>query len=258
MMRSKTIAAMLLPTIILLGCGGEQQETRRATSNSSNLTGLWRLSFETNKSGLSADANITYTLVDNGSELNMVACAERQTATLSRTGNEVGGLPVGPGTVVNNDKITATGGLGDSVATKMTTNPTFDMGSFQISGGDLGSISSSNLCVQSDYASVLGQATQDRFSGTTILNGQPLTIDISRMGNISKGTYDVNRDMSDGGIQVFLKSEALKARINRSEMNLRDGTLTITEDSSIWLKGNFSANMPNGQTVSGSFEFEKP
>jgi len=258
MMRSKIVAAMLLPTVMLIGCGGEQQETQRATSNSANLTGLWRLSFETSQSGLSADAGITYTLVDNGNQINMIACAERQSVTLSRTGNSLRGLPVGEATIRNNDRITATGDLGDSVATKMSTSTNFDMGTLSISGGDLGNISSSNICVQSDYARVLGQATQDRYSATTLLNGQPLTFEISRMGNITRGSYDVNRDMSEGGVQIFMKSASLKDRVNYSEMNLRNGRLTITEDSTVWIKGNFSAQMPNGQTVSGSFEFEKP
>lgn len=259
MMRYKTVAAMLLPTIMLIGCGGEQNpETQRSTSNSADLTGLWRLNFETSQSGLNADAGITYTLIDNGDELNMVACAGRQTATLSRSGNTISGMPVGEGTVLNNDHITASGGLGDSDATKMTTSAVFDMGSLSMSGGDLGGISSSNICVQSDYARILGQATQERYSASTLLNGQPLTFEISRMGAISRGTYDVNRDMSEGGIQIFLKSEALKSRVNRSELNLRNGSLTITEDSLVWVKGNFSADMPNGQTVAGNFEFEKP
>lgn len=256
MKRSTTLVSMLIPTLLMIGCGAES-ETRRQTSNSPDLTGLWRLNLNTSQSGLSADANITFTLQDNGNEVSMVACAERESATLSRNGNTINGLPVGGTTVVNNDTLEASGNLGDSSASKMSTSARFDMGSFRISGGDLGSISTTNLCVQSDYASVLGQATQDRFSGTTILSGQPLTVDISRMGNLRVGTYDINRDMADGGVQIMLRSNALKARINRTEMNLRNGSLTITEDSDVWLKGNFSADMPNGQTVSGSFEFEK-
>lgn len=259
MMRSKTVAAMLLPTIMLFGCGGEQQsDAKRATSNSANLTGLWRLSFETKKTGLTAEAGITFTLVDNGNEINLVACAGRQSTTLSRTGNTISGMPVGEGTVTSNDSIVASNNLGSSTATKMSTSAVFDMGSLSVSGGDLGSISSSNICIQSDTAEILGQATQERYGATTLLNGQAMLFEISRMGNIGKGTFDVNRDMSEGGIQVFMKSEALKPLINRTEMNLRNGSLTISEDSEVWLKGSFSAQMPNGQTVSGNFEFEKP
>lgn len=258
MMRSKTVAAMLLPTIMMIGCGGEQAETQRATSNSANLTGLWRLNFETTKTGLTADAGITFTLVDNGNQINMVACAERQSATLNRSGNTLTGLPVGESSIKNNDSISSTGSLGTSAASKMSTKAVFDMGSLSISGGDLGSISSTNICIQSDNARILGQATQDRFSATTLLGGTPLTFEISRMGNITTGKYAINRDMAEGGVQVFLKSEALKSRVDRTELNLRDGSLTITEDSKVWLKGNFSGKMPNGQTVTGSFEFEKP
>ncbi len=256
MKRSTTLAAMLIPTLFLVGCGGET-ETRRQTSNSPDLTGLWRLNLSTSQSGLSADANITFTLQDNGDQVNMVACAQRDAAALAREGNILNGLPVGATTVINNDTLRASSDLGNSSASKMSTNPRFDMGSFQISGGDLGSISTSNLCVQSDYASVIGQATQDRFSGTTLLSGHPLTVDISRVGNLKTGSYTINRDMSEGGVQIMLRSEALRSRVNRTEMNLRNGTLTITEDSDVWIKGNFSADMPNGQTVSGSFEFEK-
>ncbi|MVF12206.1 hypothetical protein FT643_08615 [Ketobacter sp. MCCC 1A13808] len=232
MMRSKTIAAILLPTYVLLGCGAEPFDSRRSTTNSPDLTGLWRLNLETAKSGLSANANITFTLLDSASDsVKMVACSGRETEQLGREGNKLSGMPVGVTSVVNNDKLTANSELGKSVATKMSTSALFDMGKLSINGGDLGSIASSNLCVQSDYASVLGQATQDRFSATIPLQGKPLTFDISRMGRLSKGTYEVN---------------------------LRNGTLTITEDSDVWFKGNFSADMPNGQTVSGNFEFEKP
>lgn len=257
MKRSTTLAALLIPTLVLVGCGGGETETRRKTSNSNNLTGLWRLNLETGQSGMSADANITFTLKDNGDEVAMVACAEREAANLMRDGNSLAGLPVGNANVINNDTMNANGGLGNSSATKMATTTIFDMGNFAISGGDLGSISTSNLCVQSDYASVLGQATQDRYSATTLLSGKPLTIDISKMGNLRTGTFQVNRDMAEGGVQIMLRSDALKSRINRSEMNLRNGTITITEDSTVWFKGNFQAEMPNGQTVSGTFEFEK-
>ncbi|MEE2732894.1 MAG: hypothetical protein VYA55_18890 [Pseudomonadota bacterium] len=259
MMRYKTVAAaMLLPSLLLTGCGGEQAETQRATSNSANLTGLWRLNFETSQTGLNAEAGITYTLTDNGDEVNMVACAERQGVTLSRDGNTLSGMPVGEATVATNDSINANGSLGDSAATKMSTKAVFDMGSLSVNGGDLGSIASSNICIQSDNARILGQATQERISATTILNGKPMILEISRMGSIGKGTYDVNRDMAEGGIQIFMKSDALKSRINRSEMNLRNGSITITEDSKVWMKGNFNAEMPNGQLVAGNFEFEKP
>ena len=167
-------------------------------------------------------------------------------------------MPVGAATITSNDSLNASGGLGDSEATKMSTSAVFDMGNLSVSGGDLGSIASSNICIQSDDARILGQATQERISATTILNGKPLVLEISRMGSIGKGTYDVNRDMSEGGVQIFMKSDALKSRINRSEMNLRNGSLTITEDSLVWMKGNFNAEMPNGQLVAGNFEFEKP
>ena len=259
MMRYKTVAAMLLPSMLLIGCGGEQNtETQRATSNSADLTGLWRLNFETSKSGLNAEAGITYTLTDNGDEINMVACAQRQQATLTRDGNTLSGMPVGAANVTNNDSLSANGGLGDSSASKISTSAVFDMGNLAVSGGDLGSIASANICTQSDHANILGQATQERISATTLLGGQPLILEISRMGSIGEGTYDVNRDMSEGGIQIFMKSDALKSRINRTEMNLRNGSITITEDSLVWMKGNFSAEMPNGQLVAGNFEFEKP
>ncbi len=259
MMRYKTVAAMLLPTIMLVGCGGEQDtESKRATSNSADLTGLWRLNFETSKSGLNAEAGITFTLADNGNEAAMVACAQRQQASLTRSGDTLVGMPVGEATITSNDSIVASGNLGESTATKMSTNAVFDMGNMSVSGGDLGAIASSNICIQSDNADILGQATQERISATSILNGHPLVLEISRMGSIGKGTYDVNRDMSEGGIQIFMKSESLKDRINRSEMNLRNGSITITEDSKVWMKGNFSAEMPNGQLVAGNFEFEKP
>lgn len=258
-MRLKTIAALILPTAILAGCGGGTVvDERREASGSSNLTGLWRLNLEASQTGLSAEANATFTLLDQGSTVSMVSCADRETVTLSRNGSTLSGLPTGESSIVNNDTFTASNNLGDSVATKMDTSATFDMGSFTVSGGDLGSISSSNICVQSDNAAILGVTNLDHIYAITLLDGEILTIDITRTSNLSTGTFDVNTDMSNGGVQISMSSPALVDRVSRREMDLRDGTITITKDNDVWFNGNFSANMPNGQTVSGSFVWEKP
>ena len=85
-----------------------------------------------------------------------------------------------------------------------------------------------------------------------------MLFEVSVPGNINRSSYDVVREPGSGEASIRLISDGLLSAFNRREMSLRDGTLTISEDSNIWLKGTYSAKMPNGNQASGSFEFEKP
>lgn len=257
MMRYKLVAAMLLPTLLLTGCGGGG-ETRRSTTNSANLTGLWRMQLTTAQNSLTAESNVSFHITESASGLNMVACDNRDQVKLQKTAAGIDGLPVGTMKIVNNDTMTAKNDLGTSKATKMATTAKFDMGTLQLSATQLGTQNFTDLCVQSSDARVLGVATQDNYSATTLYNGKPLLFDILVIGNLGKGTYKLSSTPAVGEATLRLQGEGMKTPLNRTEMSFDKGTLTITDDTTVWLKGNFSATMPNGTPITGNFSFEKP
>ncbi|HVL00895.1 MAG TPA: hypothetical protein VM553_13830 [Dongiaceae bacterium] len=257
MMRTNLVAALLLPSLLLTGCGGAG-ETPRSTSNSANLTGLWRLQLTTSQSGMTAESHSSFHVTESGGVLNMVACDNREQIKLQKTASGIEGLPIGTAKVVNNDTLTAQNDLGKSKATKMATTAKFDMGTLQLSSPQLGTQNFSDLCVQSSDARVLGVATQDNFIATTLFNGKPLLFDILTIGNLTVGTYKLSSAPAVGEATLRLQGDGLKTPLNRTELSFDKGTLTITQDSPVWLKGSFSATMPNGSALTGNFSLEKP
>ena len=257
MMRTKLLAAMLLPSLVLTGCGGSG-ETQRSTSNSPNLTGLWRMNLESAQSNLRADSNISFTLVEGANGLTMTGCDGRPVVRLDKDGNAIDGLPNGIVNVVNNDTLSNSGDFGDGTAHKMATTARFDMGTLQMSAPALGNLNFTDLCVLSTDARVLGVVTQDTISATSLYNGKPLLFDIQLMGNLKTGTFKLAHDPQLGEATLRLQGEGLKNRLNRSELTLNNGTLKITEDGTVRMKGTFSGTMPNGELLAGTFDFEKP
>lgn len=257
MKRSSFIMSALIPSLLLVGCGGET-ETQRSTSGSPDLSGLWRMNLDSAQGSLRADSNISFTLEETAEGLVMTECAGRTSGVLNREGDSISGLPVSPFTVDDNDTLSATDDLGVASASKMALTTGFDMGSITLSASELGNLNFSDLCVLSSSASVVGVTTQDKISGTTLYNGEPLLVEVMVNGNIRKGTYGLSREPGAGEASVRLQSQSLKAGLNRTELTLASGTLTITEDGVVWMKGDFEGVMPNGNNLSGSFEFEKP
>lgn len=257
MMRINLVAAMLLPSLLLTGCGGDG-ETQRSTSNSPNLTGLWRMNLASTQSNLKADSNISFTLVESTSGIKMTGCDGRPMIMLDKDGNAIEGLPAGPMAVVNNDTMSSNSEMGVGKASKMATTAKFDMGTLQMSATGLGNLNFSDLCVLSTDARVLGIVTQDTISATTLYNGNPLLFDIQLIGNLKVGNYKLAKEPQLGEATLRLQSESLKAPLNRSELILQDGTLKITEDGTVRMKGSFSGTMPNGEILAGNFDFEKP
>lgn len=256
MMRYTFVAAMLLPTLLVTACGGG--DTRRATTNSPDLTGLWRMQVKTAQSNLTADSNISFTVVESAGGLTMTGCDNRDVIKLQKTGNTIEGLPTGTMTIVNNDTMTASGDMGAAKATKMATAAKFDMGSLQLSAPQLGTLNFSDLCVLSSDARVLGVLTQDNFSATTLYNGKPLLLDVAVIGTLKVGTFKLSGSPALGEATLRLQGDGLKNPLKRTEVAFEKGTLTISENTSVWLKGSLSATMPNGSTLSGTFAFEKP
>lgn len=257
MMRTNLAAALLLPSLLLTGCGGSG-ETPRSTSNSPNLTGLWRMNVASAQSNLKADSSISFTLVENASGLTMTSCDSRSVFKVTKTGNSIDGLPNGLVTIVNNDTLRNNGEYGNATASKMATTAKFDMGSLQMAAPSLGNLTFTDLCVLSTDARVLGVMTQDTISATTLYNGKPLLFDVQFMGNLKVGTFKLAKEPKLGEATLRLQGDGLKNRLNRSELLLSNGSLNITEDGVVRMKGSFSGTMPNGEVLAGNFDFEKP
>lgn len=255
-MRLKNVALLtLLPSMLLVGCGGEE---RRSTTDSADLSGLWRTTLTSAQIGLDADSNISYLLEDSGEGLFMTSCINRSRIELDRQGDTIVGLPVGDTTVVNNDTIRGSGEFGNSRGSKMALPLVFDMGSLSMQGTGFGNRNFTDLCVISSDAKVLGQTTYEEFSAGTIYNGETLEFRMRIMGNIGTSTYSLVREPESGEASILIQSQALIDVFNRTEVALRDGTVTITEDSNVWLKGNYSGVTPDGVLMTGDFELEKP
>lgn len=252
---SKIALAALLPSVILAGCGGEE---KRSTSGSSDLTGLWRTTLKSAQIGLDADSNISYLLEDTANGLFMTSCINRSKIQLNREGNTISGLPVGDTTIINNDRISGSGEFGNSKGSKIALPLVFDMGSLSVSGSGFGSRNFSDLCVISSDAKVLGVTTYEEYSAGTIYNGETLEFRMRIMDNVGLATYPVEKEPVSGQASIVIKSEGLKDNFNRTEMTLRNGTVTITENTNVWIKGNYTGYGPEGNQLSGSFELEKP
>src|SRR5690606_2097634 len=233
-------------------------ETPRSTSNSPNLTGLWRLNLDSAQSNLKAQSNISFTLVETADGLTMTGCDGRPVISLDKDGNTIEGLPAGTVNIVNNDTMNSDSDMGEGSASKMATTPRFDMGSLQMNANSLGNLSFSDLCVLTTDARVLGVTAQDTIAASTVYKGKPLLMEVQLMGNLKTGTYRLAKDPELGQALLRLESEGLKDALNRSEVLLESGTLTITEDGAVRMKGSFSGTMPNGELLGGNFDFEKP
>ena len=252
---SKLALCALVPSMLLVGCGGEE---RRSTTDSADLSGLWRTTLDSSQAGLTAKSNISYILNETADGVKMTSCLNRSELDLTKAGQQLDGLPVGPVTLDDNDNISGTSEYGTVDGSKMALPERFDMGDITISGTTLGTISFKDICIVSTEAKVLGQITLEEYYAGVMYRGEPMEIKLTVMGNIGVRTYDVVRDPGLGEAGITLKSDGLLVAFNRTEMDLRDGTITITEDGNVYLKGEFSANMPNGNTLTGTFELEKP
>ena len=255
-MPTKWLSITLVSCVTLIGCGGD--DGRRSTSNSSDLNGLWRLNIASDQNGLTADSNSSFLMEESGENLQMTDCAGRSLIPLQKEGDQIVGLPGGPFTIASNDKLTASSNFGEAVAKKMDLDLFFDMGSLTLAGDGVAPLATTDVCVVSTDAKVLGAATQEAYSGHTQYLGNTLTFELTVMGAISKKTYEVEREANLGQAQIRFVSESFKGSLNRTEVALRNGSLTVTEDSAAWLKGDFSGEMPNGVVMSGGFELEKP
>jgi len=258
MIRSNYIVAALLTTMVLVGCGG----SKRSTSDSSDLTGLWRLNMESDQNVIKAQSNMAFTLTQSGDSLSMVDCATRETIALDLSGDTLADIPLGLGldewTLTDNDNMASTGEFISAEASKMAAEPIFDMGEMSLSSPELGSNDFTDLCVLSVSLRILGTNVSEGFSATTMFNGEPLTVSIIAMGLFAKGDYNILETPAADDASITILGEGLQALFGETELTLRDGTLTVTVDSTTESDGTFSGTLPNGSTLTGTFGFENP
>lgn len=253
-LNSALISSLVVGSLLLTGCGGGDQP--RATQNSPNLTGLWRMSMDGDTDQIDSTLGFSFTLVDNGSSLKMVSCAGQSTETLTRNGNILTPLISGDATVVNNDTLTSDGEFGKTKSTKMSVNALFDMGTFAFQTTTLGNLNTTNVCTTTVSAKYLGVPALETVTAYTKHNNKILAIELSKVGKFSQTTYSVGTEITD--VSIALESELLQTPYRDTRINLSNGTIKITKTSNVWLNGEINAQLPDGKAFTSQFQFEKP
>lgn len=247
-------ASVVLGALLLAGCGGGDQP--RMTKDSTNLSGLWRVKMDGDTDQIDSVLGFSFTLVDNGTALTMVPCAGRTPEALTRQANRITPLFSGDMTVVNNDTLRGNSEYGASSATKMSTRAAFDMGSFAFQSTLLGNASLTDVCTNTITARYLGVPALEAVTVYTRHRGATLAMELTKVGKFNQTNYNVGTEVTD--VTVALESELLKPTFNDSRITLSNGTLTITKSSNVWLNGEVSARLPNGQMFTSQFQLEKP
>jgi len=255
------VMTTLLSAILFAGCGSEPVENndQRATTGSTNLTGLWRVNVTSPAVGIRAYSNSSLTLVESANGLIMTDCATRESLELSTQNGRIVGLSVDLLSVDNNDTMSArSNDVGVTDASKISRSARFDMGNIQLTLPNLGGFSSSDLCTFSVVVTYLGDSVSDSITASTLYDGTPLSINISMLGTFDVGTFDVAENVSDAEAGVYLASNRFVSSFDTNRLALTSGTLTVSENSGSWIKGFFNGTISNGNALSGSFSFEKP
>lgn len=247
-------ASIVLGALLLSGCGGGDQP--RMTKDSTNLSGLWRVKMDGDTDQIDSVLGFSFTLVDNGGTLTMVPCAGRTPEALTREGNLLTPLFSGDMSIVNNDTLSGSSEYGDSDATKMSISPAFDMGTFAFQSTLLGNLSATDICTNTVTARYLGVSALEAVTVYTRHRGATLAMELTKVGKFNQTTYNVGTEVTD--VTVALESELLKPTYKDTRVTLSNGTLTITKSTNVWLNGEVSARLPDGQLFTSQFQLEKP
>lgn len=247
-------ASMILSVALLSGCGGGEQG--RMTTNSPNLSGLWRIKMDGDTDQIDSVLGFSFTLVDNGGTLTMVPCAGRTPEALTRNGNVLTPLFAGDVTVTNNDTLRGSNEYGNSTATKMALNTTFDMGSFGFQSALLGNANLTDVCTNTITAKYLGVSALDTVTVYTRHRNTTLAMELTKVGKFNQATYNVGTEITD--VTVALESTLLRPTFGETRVTLSNGTITITKSTNVWLQGEVRAQLPNGQPFTSQFNLEKP
>lgn len=252
---NQAVKMSIVASSIMLALTGCKQEGR-VTTNSPDLTGLWRMTVDSNQSGVNLELGFTSTIRDNGNTVVMRSCVERVDETLNRQGSILSPSPNGDITITNNDNMSANGDLGPVKFQKMSVKPQFDLSSLAIQTSGIVPVSSDEVCTSSVVAKIVGMSALETFTVYTPYQGSVLGIEMSKVSKFSAGEYSVGP--VDATVTIAMESPAFQSPFGNSRIDLKEGTLTVTERSAVWFKGNFDAQLPNGVPISAQFELELP
>jgi len=255
MINSKMFVLTVTSSLLMAGCGGE---TQRSTEGSSNLSGLWRMGLEASRSGLEAISNSSFILTDSVNGLVMTDCLSRNTSEIIRSDRDIIGLPISPIKIEDYDTLSADNDFSTTHSSKMAVTTKFDMGDLTLNSSEFGDLSFSDVCVISSEAKVLGVLANENIMATTTHKGNLLLIDISVMGKLKPGDFSISKEPGAGEVSIRLQSESFKDSLNRTEVLLASGVMTVTEKGLVWTKGTFNGTLSNGKAISGGFSFENP
>lgn len=252
---SRSLGAMLMAGIAattLTGC----QEEGRVVTGSSDLNGLWRMTMKDTRAGTGLELGFTATVVDQGNSVTMKSCVERSVDQLNRVGNTLSPSPNGDIQIVNNDEMTAEGDMGPVEFQKMSVTPVFDLSSLRVMSTRIPPLQSADVCTTTVVAKMVGMSALETLTAYAPYQGSVLAVEFSKIAKFSIGDYSVGPVDSD--VTVALESSAFESIYKSSRIDLQDGTLTITERSGVWIKGELDAYLPDNQAVSLEFELEMP
>jgi hypothetical protein len=254
--RNQRALSCALVVTLAAGLVGCKADVPRKTTNSTSLSGLWRMVLDARTDQINSSLGFSFTLVDNGDNLVMVPCAGRGNETLSRRSGVLGPVIVGDASVINNDTLRIDNEFGRGDATKMAVTTQFDMGNVSFSSTALGNLDTKDVCSNTVTARYLGVSALDTVTAYTRHNGKLLGIELSKVGSFGLNTYVVGTEMTQ--VSVALESDLLLPRFRESRVNLTKGTLKITKSSNVWLHGELAAQFPDGSPFTATFQLEKP
>jgi hypothetical protein len=138
----------------------------------------------------------------------------------------------------------------------MSVTPKFDLSSLRLMSTSIPPLSSSDVCTTTVVAKMVGLSALETLTLYVPYQSSVLAVEFSKIAKFSTGDYRVGP--VDSEVTVAMESPAFEAMFNQVRIDLKDGTLTVTERSATWIKGNLSAKLPNDQAVSLEFELEMP
>lgn len=252
---SRSIVTLLVAGAVAVPLTGCQEEGRK-TTNSPDLNGLWRMKMSDSRAGIGLELGFTATVVDQGGKVTMRSCVERKNETLTRVGEVLQPSPNGDIQIINNDAMEAQGDLGKVKFEKMSVTPTFDLSSLRIMSTAIPPLQTTDVCTTTVVAKMVGISALETVTLYAPYQNTVLAVEFSKIAKFSTGNYSVGP--VDADVTVAMESAAFQPIFKQVRVDLKEGTLTVTERSSVWIKGRLDAKLPNDQPVSLEFELEMP
>jgi len=233
------------------------------TASPSELEGLWSLNSVSTELTIKATTEVSFLLSGTDDDLVMTNCETRETFDVNYSDGEIDDLPLGLNlgkyTVSSSNRMTSSGESTTATANKLDTNADFDMGQLTLSSIGMGSDTYTDLCVTFIGVKIFGINLSEAFTATTIFNGEPLTIQIQTRSSFSRRDYSILAiPAANNEAGIILTGAGLIPIYGDDEITVTSGTLTVTSDTSSEAGGNFTGTLPDGSSITGSFEFDLP